>query len=103
MPVLFTIDLEDPTERYEPEGRYVLMTRRILGMCEARKIRATFFTVGRVARAVPQLIKDINARGREIAYHSHAHIPLTKEDPHRFQRESKDDKDLFEQLIGKPI
>jgi len=101
--ITFTIDLEDPTEVYDREGRYVLMTRRILDLCEARKYRATFFTVGRVAQAVPQLIKDIVARGHEIAYHSHAHVPLTQEEPERFRRESLDDKNFIEQLIGKSV
>ena len=101
--ITFTIDLEDPTEEYDLHGRYVLMTRRILDLCDRMKCRATFFTVGYVARAVPDLIKDINTRGHEVAYHSHAHVPLTKEDPERFRRESREDKDFIEQLIGKPI
>lgn len=103
MTVTFTIDLEDPTERYEPDGRYAAMTRRILDLCNACHRRATFFTVGRVAEAAPQLIRDIAGKGHEIAYHSHAHIPLTQEDPARFRRESKEDKDRLEQLAGKSV
>lgn len=101
--ITFTIDLEDPTENYASEGRYVLMTRHILDMCEEYKCKATFFTVGRIAESAPQLIKDIAARGHEIAYHSHAHVPLTKEDPDRFARQSREDKYLLEQLSGKSV
>ncbi len=101
--ISLTIDLEDPTERYEPDGRYVVMTRRILELCEAMHRRATFFVIGRVAEGAPRLLQEIAAKGHEIAYHSHAHVPLTEEDPARFRRESKIDKDKFEQLTGKPV
>jgi peptidoglycan-N-acetylglucosamine deacetylase len=101
--ISLTIDLEDPTEQYAPDGRYVAMTRRILALCEETQRRATFFVIGRVAEAAPQLIKDIAARGHEIAYHSHAHVPLTEEDPARFRRESRADKDRLEQLTGKSV
>ena len=103
MAVSFTVDLEDPTDHYDPNGRYVAMTRHILAICTAIKRRATFFIIGHLAEAAPQLIKDIAARGHEIAYHTHAHLPLTQEDPLRFKRESRTDKDKIEQLIGKAV
>ena len=101
--ITFTIDLEDPTELYLPQGRYIAMTRRILDLCDATQRKATFFTVGRTAQSAPQLIKDIAAKGHEIAYHSHNHVSLTKEEPQRFRRESAEDKDRLEQLSGKKI
>jgi len=103
MAVTLTIDLEDPTERYDANGRYVAMTRRILDLCDAQQRKATFFVVGCVSKSAPRLIEDIAAKGHEIAYHSHAHVPLTEEDPARFRRESKTDKDRLEQLSGKPV
>jgi polysaccharide deacetylase family protein (PEP-CTERM system associated) len=101
--ISFTIDLEDPTGRYEPDGRYVAMTRRILAMCDEFRRPATFFVVGRVAQAVPDLVKEIASRGHEVAYHSHAHVPLTQEEPDRFRRESREDKDRLAQLAGKNV
>jgi len=104
MSITFTVDLEDPSERYAPDGRFVVMTRRILDFCDSMDHRkATFFVVGRVAEAIPQLIQDIASRGHEIAYHSHNHVSLTKEMPDRFLRESREDKDRLEQLIGKGV
>ena len=103
MPVTFTIDLEDPTETYAPEGRYAVLTRRLLGLCREFNCRATFFTVGRVAEASPQLVRDIAAGGHEIAYHSHAHVSLTEEEPEHFRVQTQADKDRLEQLAGKPV
>lgn len=101
--ISFTIDLEDPTGQYAPDGRYVAMTRKILALCDEYKTRATFFIIGKVAASAPQLIKDIAAKNHEIAYHSHGHISLTEEDPDRFRRETREDKDRLEQLTGKKV
>lgn len=98
--ITFTVDLEDPTERYEPDGRYVIMTRQLLKLCDKMQRRATFFVVGRVAQAAPRLLQEIASQGHEVAYHSHNHLPLTEENPARFRRESAEDKDRFEQLTG---
>lgn len=102
-PITLTIDLEDPTEVYAPDGRYVKMAEKILELCDELGRKATFFTVGRVAASAPNLIKKIAAEGHEIAYHSHNHVALTEETPARFHSESRDDKDRMEQLIGKPV
>jgi polysaccharide deacetylase family protein (PEP-CTERM system associated) len=103
MNITFTIDLEDPNERYLPAGRYVAMTRRILDLCDELDRKATFFTVGRVAQSVPQLVQDIASRGHEIAYHSRNHVSLTKEYPARFRKECTEDKDRLEQLTGQKL
>lgn len=103
MPVTFTIDLEDPTEIYAADGRYVMLARRLLDLCKGYNCRATFFTVGRIAGAAPQLIRDIATEGHEVAYHSHAHVPLTEDNPDTFRREGRADKDRLEQLCGKAV
>jgi peptidoglycan-N-acetylglucosamine deacetylase len=99
--ITLTIDLEDPTGAYAPDGRYVAMTQRLLDFCDDAQRQATFFTVGRVAEAAPNLIKEIAGRGHEIAYHTHDHVPLTLENPERFRRESSVDKMRLEQLAGR--
>lgn len=101
--ISFTIDLEDPSEQYAPDGRYITMTRHILDVCDNFNRRATFFIVGRVAESAPQLVQDIALKGHEIAYHTHAHVPLTLEDPKRFECETRQDKDHIEQLTGKKV
>ncbi|MDD3288449.1 MAG: polysaccharide deacetylase family protein [Alphaproteobacteria bacterium] len=103
MSVTFTVDLEDPTEIYDPNGRYVIMAERLLDLCDEVKCKATFFTIGRIASSAPALVRKIAERGHEIAYHSHNHVPLTEESPERFATESRADKAALEQLTGKPI
>ena len=103
MPLSLTIDLEDPSAVYSPKGRYIVMTNRILAMCQELSVKATFFTVGRLAQAAPELIRKIVEQGHEIAYHSHGHVPLTQDSPARFKQECCDDKYLLEDLAGRVV
>jgi polysaccharide deacetylase family protein (PEP-CTERM system associated) len=102
-PVTFTIDLEDPTERYEPDSRYVGLTYKILDLFDEHNVKATFFAIGKIAQAAPQLIRDIAAKGHEIAYHSHAHLSLTDETPSHFASEVREDKYRLQQLTGSDV
>lgn len=101
--VAFTIDLEDPYEEYARDGRYVERARYILELCDTLERKATFFTVGRVAEAAPDLVAEIARRGHEVAYHSHAHVALTEERPERFARETAADKKRIEDVTGQPL
>lgn len=101
--VTFTVDLEDPYEEYAKDGRYVERTHYILDMCDELGCKATFFTVGRVAESVPDLVAEIARRGHEVAYHSHAHRSLTEETPERFARETATDKKLIEDITAQPL
>jgi polysaccharide deacetylase family protein (PEP-CTERM system associated) len=101
--ITLTIDLEDPTGAYAPDGRWIAMAYLLLDFCDEIQCRATFFTVGRVAQASPNLIANIAARGHEIAHHTHNHVFLTQENPTRFRRETQNDTIILEQLTGKAV
>lgn len=102
-PLSFSIDLEDPTEIYAPDGRYVRFADHIMDLCDETGRKATFFTIGRVAEAAPDLVRRIAAHGHEIAYHSHAHASLTEQTRQSFAAECAQDKDRLEQLAGGPV
>lgn len=101
--ISLTIDLEDPSGGYSSEGRYVRATHKVLDFCDEFGRLATFFVVGKLAAAAPDLIQEIAARGHEIAYHSHEHIVLTKETPLHFKKKAAEDRDFLEQLIGQRV
>ena len=63
----------------------------------------TFFVVGKLARSQPEFIAEIAARGHEIAYHSHAHIPLDRDTPNNFRKETEADKAFIEETTGQPV
>jgi len=88
---LFSVDVEDVRhmvtggDGYEP--RVPELTIRYLDWLEARGSRATFFVVGDVARAHPDLVREVIRRGHEIACHSDHHIPLDRQTPDEFRRD----------------
>ena len=53
--------------------RVEVNTRRILDLLDTRRVAATFFVLGWVAERHPGLVREIHARGHEVACHSHLH------------------------------
>lgn len=86
---LFSVDVEDARlmieggERYRP--RVEPMTRRYLDWLDRHGFRATFFTVGDVARRHSELVREIARRGHEIGCHSDRHVPLDQQTPDEFR------------------
>ena len=79
---LFSVDLED-VRTMIPEGaryreRVPANTERLLEFLARHDKRCTFFTVGDVARAYPELLRAIASQGHEIACHGDAHVPLER-------------------------
>lgn len=58
------------------DGPDPLSTPRFLGLLAARRIRATFFLLGREAQRSPDLVREIAAAGHEIGIHGWLHRPL---------------------------
>jgi polysaccharide deacetylase family protein (PEP-CTERM system associated) len=98
--VTFTLDLEDHREHGDDDVRYPRLTREVLEFLDAREARGTFFVVGEVAAAVPELVREIAARGHELALHGWRHVPLTELDPATFRADVTRGKELLEELGG---
>ena len=88
---LLGIDLEDVRHHMHDGRRYRaragMMTEQFLRFFGERNIKATFFTVGSVAREYASLVRDIHADGHEIACHTDTHAPLTQHTPASFTYE----------------
>lgn len=74
--ITFTVDVEDHVGTAGDRPRYVAMTRRVLDFLAERQAVGTFFIVGDIAERTPGLVREIAARGHEIASHSHRHVTL---------------------------
>lgn len=55
------------------DGPHPAVTPRVLDLLDRRGARATFFCVGRRAKAHPDLVRDIAARGHAVENHSDRH------------------------------
>lgn len=88
---LFSVDLED-VRMLLPDGdryreRVPANVDRYLEFLESHGCRATFFTVGDVARRYPELIARIAEAGHELACHTSDHTPLERLGPDGLRRD----------------
>jgi polysaccharide deacetylase family protein (PEP-CTERM system associated) len=101
--ITVTLDVEDHLGRYEPSGRYIENTRQVLAFLRERKVRGTFFVVGRIGEVAPALVREIVNSGHEVACHSYRHTPLDQETPESFRKNTYRAKDALEQAGGVPV
>lgn len=78
-------------------------THRLLDLFDESNARATFFTLGCVARAHPELVRQIAARGHEIASHGMDHRMLTELRPESFRTDARDSRELLEDIGQRPV
>ena len=82
------------------ECRIPYNTDRILEMFAAADIRATFFTLGWVAKRYPDLVRRIVAAGHELASHGMNHVRATQQSPDEFRDDVRATKQLLEDVGG---
>lgn len=58
------------------DGPNPAVTPRLLELFERHSVRATFFLIGKFARACPDLVREISARGHLLGNHSDTHANL---------------------------
>lgn len=100
-PLTFTLDLE--RHRSDQPPRYADNAARILDFFTARGVRATVFVVGELIDSIPDLLVRAHAAGHELALHSHAHTPLTEEQPERFATRLRACRARLEDLSGAAV
>ena len=111
----FTVDVEDyfqvegfanAIDRNSWDGfrtRVRGNTSLLLEMLDERKVRATFFVLGWVARKHPEIVRQIAAAGHEVASHGMSHRLIYTQAPEEFRQETRDAKALLEDLAQKPV
>jgi polysaccharide deacetylase family protein (PEP-CTERM system associated) len=102
-PLTFTLDVEDHRPDDSWPERFPDLTRRILDHVDAAGVRGTVFIVGEEAERHPDLVRDIAARGHELALHAWRHVPLTEVAPTDFRDETARGKAVIEEITGLPV
>ena len=85
------------------ESRVGQNTRRLLRIFEQAEIQATFFVLGWVADRHPEVIREIDAAGHEIACHGYSHELVYRQTPEVFEAEARKSKSILEDITGKPV
>jgi polysaccharide deacetylase family protein (PEP-CTERM system associated) len=103
-----TVDFEDwyqgleiPPERWGGfEDRIGASTRRLLDVFSEHEVRATFFVLGHVAERHPELVREIAARGHELATHGYSHTLVYQLTPAAYREELVRSIGTIEALSG---
>jgi len=70
-------------------SRVVMSTRRILSLFDRYSVKGTFFFVGWVAHKFPKLVREVHARGHELACHSYWHRTVYSQTQDEFREDTQ--------------
>jgi polysaccharide deacetylase family protein (PEP-CTERM system associated) len=113
--ILITVDLEDwfqvenlrPAHPHETWGSCELRvdanTQKLLDLFDRHHVQATFFVLGWPAERCPELIRNIEAHGHEIASHGYNHQLCSDLSQSDLRGDIQRSKALLENIIGKPV
>jgi peptidoglycan-N-acetylglucosamine deacetylase len=96
----FSVDVEDDGTGPDRARR---MTGALLDMLDAAGARGTFFVVGTLAEAAPAMVREIAARGHEVASHGHAHHALRDVSRARIADQLCGTRRMLEDLTGAAV
>jgi polysaccharide deacetylase family sporulation protein PdaB len=79
------------------DGPHKYRTDEILDILEENDIKATFFTVGIMAKEYPEIIRRIVSEGHEIGNHTYSHSKMKRLSPEKLEWEiDETEKILYE-------
>jgi len=99
-------DFEAEVERSDwakYEGRVVQNTERLLEMLKHYRVRATFFILAWNAERYPELVRQIDRDGHEIATHGYAHRLIYEQTPEEFRDDVTRSLRILGSLTGKEV
>ncbi len=85
------------------ESRLRIQMESLFEVFEKQHVKATFFTLGWVAKELPGVIQDIVSNGHELASHGFMHQHLSKQDSNSFFDDISSAKKLLEDTSGSEI
>jgi len=75
----------------------------LLDVFDTNKVKVTCFFLGWIAEKFPELVKEADRRGHEIASHGYAHQLIYKQSRVEFAEDIRKAKALIENISGKPV
>lgn len=76
---------------------------QILDTLDLHNTKATFFVLTEIVGTHRGILREIHARGHEIASHGHEHIRIWKRSQQEFAEDIKKSKAILEELLNEPI
>lgn len=110
-----TIDVEDyfhagSLAAHYPRTHWVSLparvernVERVLALLDQHQVKATFFTLGWIARRHPAMVRSIVAHGHELASHGYSHHLAWEQSRTQFRRDILRSKELLEDIGGAAV
>lgn len=76
---------------------------RILDLFDEHNVEATFFFVGWIADRMPNLVREVVARGHEVGCHSYWHRPIYRLNVNDFRQDTRMGIWAIEDAAGMPV
>ncbi|MCK4658365.1 MAG: DUF3473 domain-containing protein [Phycisphaerae bacterium] len=102
-----TIDFEDWMQaNIDPDRpitpRVVGNVRRVLSLLDEHQVKATFFILGKVGDLYPDLVREVDQAGHEIASHGWSHRLVYNLSPEQFRQDLRRSIEQLVTLTGRP-
>ena len=78
-------------------------THHLLDILAERDVSATFFVLGCVAEEMPDLVREIEGRGHEIACHSYCHRRVSRQTPAEFSADLRRSAEQIGRASNAPV
>lgn len=106
--MIFSVDVEDwcqsVLDNNNPvSGRVLNSTSRLLDLLGEYDQKATFFTLGNVAKKHPDLIRRIADEGHEVASHGYNHHSIFNLSPKQVREDVSSSVKILEDTSGKKV
>ncbi len=107
----FTIDAEDWPQLMcgylgrdiTLSGQFAASISRALSLLDSLRTHATFFVVAPHAAQDPGIVREIAARGHEVATHGAAHVKMRNFSPQAFREDLRRSIDALEKITGERV
>ncbi len=97
----YSAELLKPYVPAHAEDKLLESVEPILVLLDRWDTRATFFVVGDVAAKYPNLVRDLDARGHEVASHGYSHTRLHDLGEDGFREDLRRSGDVIEGITGR--
>jgi len=106
--MIFSIDVEDWAQSVlnnsnPVSNRVYDNTLRLIDILDEHQHKATFFTLGNVAKKYPDLIRRISDAGHEVASHGYNHDAIFKLTPKQVMEDVTNSVNYLEDASGKKV
>ena len=85
------------------ESRVERNTLLLLNLLSHHNVEATFFVLGWIAERCPDLVREVERRGHEIATHGYSHRLLTSLEPEEFRADLARSLEVLARCSSSPV